>query len=75
MFGAHFQLNEQTMSIVEEIGRYMPGGFFIYKVAQPEELLYANQAVFNIFGCENLGSLRLSPDLPLRECCTRRITG
>ena len=54
MFGAHFQLNEQTMSIVEEIGRYMPGGFFIYKVAQPEELLYANQAVFNIFGCEDL---------------------
>ena len=54
MFGAHFQLNEQTMSIVEEIGRYMPGGFFIYKVAQPEELLYANQAVFNIFGCKDL---------------------
>ena len=54
MFGAHFQLNEQTMSIVEEIGRYMPGGFFIYKVAQPEELLYANRAVCNIFGCKDL---------------------
>ncbi|MBQ6465823.1 MAG: response regulator [Oscillospiraceae bacterium] len=32
----------------------MPGGFFIYRAQQPEELLYANKAVFNIFGCEDL---------------------
>ena len=54
MFGKRFQLNEQTMQIVEEIGRHMPGGFFIYKACQPEELLYANQAVFAIFGCRDL---------------------
>ncbi len=54
MFGKKFLLNEQTMHIVEEIGRHMPGGFFIYKAETPEELLYANQAVLNIFGCENL---------------------
>ena len=54
MFGKHFELNEQMLSIVEEIGRHMPGGFFIYKAEQPEELLYANQAVYNIFGCKNL---------------------
>ena len=54
MFGKKFLLNEQTMHIVEEIGRHMPGGFFIYKAETPDELLYANQAVLNIFGCENL---------------------
>ena len=50
MFGQHFMLNEETMHIVEEIGRHMPGGFFIYKAEKPEELLYANHAVIDIFG-------------------------
>ena len=58
MFGRHFELNEQTMKIVEEIGRHMPGGFFIYKAAQPEELLYANRAVLRIFGCDTLDEFR-----------------
>ena len=50
----YFQLNEQNMSIVREIGKHMPGGFFIYRAEQPEELLYANEAVFAIFGCDDL---------------------
>ena len=54
MFGKRFQLNEETIHIVEEIGRHMPGGFFIYKKEMPEELLYANCAVLDIFGCKNL---------------------
>ena len=54
MFGAGFQLNEQNISVVQEIGSRMPGGFFIYKAEAPGELLYANQAVFNIFGCADL---------------------
>ena len=54
MFGERFELNEQTIPIVEEIGRHMPGGFFIYKAEAPEELLYANRAVFDIFGCDGL---------------------
>lgn len=54
MFGAGFQLNEQNISVVQEIGSRMPGGFFIYKAEAPEELLYANQSVFNIFGCADL---------------------
>ena len=52
MFGTNFELNEQILPIVEELGRHMPGGFFIYRAQQPEELLYANQACFDIFGCE-----------------------
>ena len=51
MFGKKFELNEQNLAIIEEIGKHMPGGFFIYKAAPPEALLYANRAVFEIFGC------------------------
>ncbi len=49
-----FELNEQTLSIIEEIGGHMPGGFFIYRAEEPEELIYANKAVFDIYGCANL---------------------
>ena len=58
MFGERFQLNEQTIPVVEEIGKHMPGGFFIYRAEQPEELLYANQAVFDIFGCRDLAEFK-----------------
>ena len=51
MQGRLFELSEQTLSIIEEIGGHMPGGFFIYRAEQPEELIYANKAVFSIFGC------------------------
>ena len=54
MFGEHFKLNEQTITVIEQIGGHMPGGFFIYKEAEPGELLYANRAVLDIFGCEDL---------------------
>ncbi len=50
----HFLLNEHTLPLVEEIGRHMPGGFFIYQAKQPETILYANQKVFDIFGCDGL---------------------
>ena len=58
MFGEHFTLDEQTIHIVEEIGRHMPGGFFIYKEEEPQELLYANQALCDIFGCSNLDEFK-----------------
>lgn len=29
MFGKKFQLNEQSIPVVQEIGKHMPGGFFI----------------------------------------------
>ncbi|WP_044973160.1 PAS domain-containing protein [Ruminococcus sp. HUN007] len=58
MFGKHFELNEHTIHIVEDIGRHMPGGFFIYRAGGDEELLYANKAVCSIFGCESLSEFR-----------------
>lgn len=49
-----FVLNEESLSVVEEIGNHMPGGFFIYKAQPPEELLYANASVVETFGCDTL---------------------
>ena len=49
-----FELNEQTLSVIEEIGSHMPGGFFIYLAQAPQALVYANKAVFNIYGCTDL---------------------
>ena len=46
-----FELDENMLSMIEEIGGHMPGGFFIYKAEKPEELIYANKAVFDIYGC------------------------
>ncbi|MBR2765846.1 MAG: response regulator [Blautia sp.] len=54
MFSRHFTLNEQSFPIIEQIGEHMPGGFFIYKADETEELLYANRAVCRIFGCDDL---------------------
>ncbi|MBQ8095162.1 MAG: response regulator [Clostridia bacterium] len=51
MFGKKFQLNDQNLMLIDEIGKHMPGGFFIYRAEQPEEILYANQGVIDIFGC------------------------
>ena len=43
-------MNENTIPVVEEIGRHMPGGFLIYRAETPEELIDANHTVFEIFG-------------------------
>ena len=47
-------LVEQILSVIEQFGEHMPGGFFIYKAGGKEELLYANKAVCDIFGCDSL---------------------
>ncbi len=54
MFGKHYTLNEQSLSVIEQFGEHMPGGFFICKADESEELLYANQAVCEIYGCSSL---------------------
>ena len=54
MYQKHFQLNDAILSIVEEIGKHLPGGFFIYKASGSNELLYANEGTLSIYGCETL---------------------
>lgn len=47
-------LSEQTFPIIEQITAGMPGGFFIYHADGDERLIYANQALIQIYGCESL---------------------
>ncbi len=47
-------LSEQTFPIIEQITAGMPGGFFIYHVDGDRELIYANQALIHIYGCQSL---------------------
>ena len=58
MFSKHFILNEKSLAIIEQFGEHMPGGFFIYKADESGELLYANKAVCEIFGCSSLEEFR-----------------
>ena len=58
MFGTHFEFNEKTLPVIEEIGRHMPGGFFLYKAEGSKELLYVNKGVLDIFGCGTLEEFR-----------------
>ncbi len=34
------------------LGELMPGGFFIYRAQEPWDLIYANDTVLRIFGCD-----------------------
>ena len=58
MAGKKFALTEETLAVIEEIGGHMPGGFFIYKFKHPEELIYVNKAVFDIFGCADIDEFK-----------------
>ena len=58
MFGNHFELNEETIPVVEEIGRHMPGAFFLYQEKGEGRLLYANQMTAELFGCRDISEFR-----------------
>jgi len=57
MFGKHFQINDTSLSLIDEIGRHMPGGFIIY-IAKSGELIYANRSAWEIYGCKTLEEFR-----------------
>ena len=58
MFSKDFVLNEQSLSVIEQFGEHMPGGFYIYKTDETGELLYANEAVCRIYGCQSQEEFR-----------------
>ena len=49
----HFELKELNTPFIKEFCDQMPGGYFVYKAEGDERLLYANNAVFDIFGCDS----------------------
>ncbi len=48
-----FELNKLDSPLINEFCEQMPGGYFVYQAEGDERLLYANDAVFEIFGCRN----------------------
>lgn len=51
----------QNMQIAYHLMQFadrMPGGFFIYRPDGKQEILYANQAILEIFNCETLSEFR-----------------
>ena len=66
MFNKGFILNEQNLSVVEQFGEQMPGGFLIYRADGSESVLYANKAVCQIFGCEDLEQFKSFSSSTLR---------
>ena len=58
MLYRNLDLNETTISVVEEIGRHMPGGFFIYRAEGDEELIYANRALIRLYGCKDMDEFK-----------------
>ena len=53
MPGKAIELTEDNLSFISTIGRYMPGGFFIYQADEEEKLIYENDEVLRIFGCKD----------------------
>lgn len=47
-------LNEQTFPIIEQITMGMPGVFFVYRADETEELIYTNNALIQLYGCNTL---------------------
>lgn len=46
------EINESTLPIVEKIAECMPGGFFIYYANEEQKLIFYNNSMLRIFGCD-----------------------
>lgn len=44
----------QEIGLLKKIMDRMPGGFFIYRAEEEEEIIYANKEVLRIFGCSTM---------------------
>ena len=45
---------EHFLPVIEWVAEQTPGGFFIYRADDSQELLYVNSAMLRIFGCKTL---------------------
>ena len=44
------EISEEFKNFIDEI----PGGFLVYRADESEEIVYANKALINIFGCNDM---------------------
>lgn len=49
-----FELTEETMPLLTQMSELVPGGFFVYCASGYREILFANVAMVELFGCEDL---------------------
>ena len=52
------QAGRRGLPCIAAIADQMPGGFFIYRADEREEILYANDVLLDIFGCETMEQFR-----------------
>ena len=50
--------NPVLLAGMNRLAEDMPGGFFIYRADEKEEILYANSLLLRIFGCETVDEFR-----------------
>ena len=62
MDGKQFRLTEEVMPVIEEIGRHMSRGFFIYKAHEPWGYVYANEAAIKVFDCRDREEFKKTTD-------------
>jgi len=48
----------EVLPMLKWVAEHVPGGFFVYSAKEPYELFYANNAVLEIYGCENLDEFK-----------------
>ena len=58
MFGKNFELNEQTIPVIEEIGKHMPGGKNINRAEADQQLLSLNKEELDIFGSNDIDDFK-----------------
>ena len=46
--------DRQILPVIKWVAEQIPGGFFIYRADDSQEMLYVNSAMLRIFGCETL---------------------
>ncbi|MCR4658188.1 MAG: diguanylate cyclase [Lachnospiraceae bacterium] len=49
---------DQFMFDIEEFSKGMPGGFFVYRADEDEELLYASESMARLFNCDSISDFR-----------------
>ncbi len=52
----------------------MPGGFFVYRADDEEQIIYANKSMLHIFKCDTPEEFRELTGNTLRESCIPKIS-
>ena len=49
---------DRRISAIEWIAEQIPGGFFIYRADDSQEILFVNEAILRLFGCETVAEFK-----------------